>query len=85
MSNLGMPDTSKTDEFIDDTLVMNFGEILQYDFPKMRGGGNQSLFGTFPKIHPSWRCGASLRTKIKLYLAQLRTSSLVRLYLRRKS
>ena len=33
---------------------------LQYNFPKMRGGG-QRLFGTFPKIHPIWKCGASLR------------------------
>ena len=24
---------------IDDTLVMNFGKKLQYDFPKMGGGG----------------------------------------------
>ena len=26
----------------------------QYDFPKMRGGGGQRPFGTFPKIHPFW-------------------------------
>ena len=45
--------------FIDDTSVMNFGKNLQYDFPKMRGGG-QMPFGSFPKIHPFWRCGASL-------------------------
>ena len=25
----------------------------QYDYPKMRGGG-QRPFGTFPKIHPFW-------------------------------
>ena len=29
----------------------------QYNFPKMRGRG-QRLFGTFPKIHPIWKCGA---------------------------
>ena len=44
---------------IDDTSVMNFGKNLQYDFTKMRGGG-QMPFGSFPKIHPFWRCGASL-------------------------
>ena len=31
----------------------------QYDFPKMRGGG-QRPFGTFPKIHPFWSGDASL-------------------------
>ena len=31
----------------------------QYDFPKMRGGG-QRPFGTFPKIHPFWEGDASL-------------------------
>ena len=40
---------------IDDTSVMNFGKRLQYDFSKMRGGGGQRPFGTFPKIHPFWR------------------------------
>ena len=45
---------------------MNFGKNPQHDFPKMRGGGQQS-FGTFPKIHPflkgqaSLRCGRSWR------------------------
>ena len=38
---------------------MNFGKKLQHDFPKMRGGGQWS-FGIFPKIHPFWRCEASL-------------------------
>ena len=28
---------------------------LQYNFPKMRGG-DQRLFGTFPKIYPFWSC-----------------------------
>ena len=32
----------------------------QYDFPKMRGGG-QRPFGTFPKIHPFWSGDTSLR------------------------
>ena len=32
---------------------------LQYNFPKMRGGG-QRLFGTFPKIHLFWKGKASL-------------------------
>ena len=36
------------------TSVMNFRENLQHDFPKMRGGGDQQLLGTFPKIHPFW-------------------------------
>ena len=40
---------------------MNFGKKLQYDFPKMRGGGGQRPFGTFPKIHPFWMCKASHR------------------------
>ena len=44
---------------IDNTSVMNFGKKLQHDFPKMRGG-DQRPFGTFPKIHPFWRCEASL-------------------------
>ena len=34
---------------IDDTLVMNFGK-----------NSNQRSFGIFPKIHPFWRCEASL-------------------------
>ena len=38
---------------INGTLVMNSGKNLQYDFPKMRGGG-QRLFGTFLKIYPFW-------------------------------
>ena len=33
----------------------------QYDFPKMRGGGVQRPFGTFPKIHPFWKSRPSLR------------------------
>ena len=31
----------------------------EYDFPKIRGGG-QRPFETFPKIHPFWRRLASL-------------------------
>ena len=31
-----------------------FGKKLQFDFPKMRGGGDQRPFGIFPKIHPFW-------------------------------
>ena len=38
---------------INGTSVMNSGTNLQYDFPKMRGGGQRS-FGIFPKIHPFW-------------------------------
>ena len=30
--------------FIDDTSVMNFGKNLQYDFPKMRGGGSNAVW-----------------------------------------
>ena len=30
-----------------------FSKKLQYNFPKMRGGG-QRLFGIFPKIHLIW-------------------------------
>ena len=41
---------------IDNTSVMNFGKKLQYNFPKMRGVGGQTPFGTFPKIHPFWSC-----------------------------
>ena len=33
---------------------------LQHNFPKMRGGGVQRPFGTFPKINPFWRGSASL-------------------------
>ena len=33
----------------------------QHDFPKMREGGGQRPFGTFPKIHPFWNGDASLR------------------------
>ena len=40
---------------IDDTSVMNFRKKLQHNFPKMRGGGGQRPFGTFPKIHPFWK------------------------------
>ena len=29
---------------IDDTSVMNFGKKLQYDFPKMRGGGSKAIW-----------------------------------------
>ena len=29
---------------IDDTLVMNFGKKLQYDFPKIRGGGSKAVW-----------------------------------------
>ena len=40
---------------------MYSGKKAQHDFPKMRGGeGGQRPFGTFPKIHPFWRCGTSL-------------------------
>ena len=46
---------------IDDTSVMNFGKNLQHNFPKMRGGAGQRLFGTFPKIHPFWKGSASLK------------------------
>ena len=33
-------------------VVMQLIKDLQYDFPKMRGGGGQRLFGIFQKIHP---------------------------------
>ena len=45
---------------IDDTSVMNFRKNLQHNFLKMRGGGGQRPFGTFPKIHPFWKGLASL-------------------------
>ena len=35
------------------TFVAILSRNLQYDFPKMRGGG-QRPFGIFPKIHPFW-------------------------------
>ena len=54
------PRTQPDTLLIDDTSVMNFGKNLQYDFPKMRGGG-QRRFGIFPKIHLFWRRSASLR------------------------
>ena len=41
---------------------MNFGKNPQYDFPKMKGGGGQRPFGTFPKIHPFWKGQASHRS-----------------------
>ena len=37
-----------------------FQKKLQYNFPKMSGGGGQRPFGTFPKIHPFWKGKASL-------------------------
>ena len=45
---------------IDDTSVINFRKKLQYNFPKMSGGGGQRPFGTIPKIHPFWKGKASL-------------------------
>ena len=42
---------------------MYSGKKAQHDFPKMRGGGDQRPFGTFPKIHPFWKSRPSLRTK----------------------
>ena len=38
-----------------------FGKKLQFDFPKMRGGGDQRPFGIFPKIRPFWYRHPSLR------------------------
>ena len=40
---------------------MYSGKKAQHDFPKMRGGGDQRPFGTFPKFHHFWRCHPSLR------------------------
>ena len=40
--------------------LYSFLKNLQYDFPKMRRGGGQRPFGTFPKIHPFWKGEASL-------------------------
>ena len=40
--------------------LYSFLKNLQHDFPKMRGGGGQRPFGTFPKIHPFWYGEASL-------------------------
>ena len=39
---------------------MYSGKKAQHDFPKMRGGGDQRPFGTFPKIHPFWNSRPSL-------------------------
>ena len=39
---------------------MYSGKKAQHDFPKMRGGGDQRPFGTFPKIHPFWYSRPSL-------------------------
>ena len=51
IDNQGVPDTSKTDEFmlqifaiIDNTSVMNFRKKLQHNFPKMRGGGSKVVW-----------------------------------------
>ena len=44
---------------------MYSGKKAQYDFPKMRGGGDQRPFGTFPKIHPFWNSRPSLRFEDK--------------------
>ena len=41
------------------TFVTILSRNPQYNFPKMRGG--QRLFGTFPRVHPFWRCEASIR------------------------
>ena len=41
------------------TFVAILSRNPQYNFPKMRGG--QRLFGTFPRVHPFWRCEASIR------------------------
>ena len=43
------------------TFVAILSRNPQYDFPKMKGGGGQRPFGTFPKIHPFWRRRLSLR------------------------
>ena len=46
------------------TFVAILSRNPQYNFPKMRGGG-QRPFGTFPKIHPFWSARPSLREAIK--------------------
>ena len=45
-------------------LGMPVKKNLQHNFLKMRGGVDQRPFGTFPKIHQFWRCGASLSDRI---------------------
>ena len=52
---------------------MNSGENPQHDFPKLRGGGGQRPFGTFPKIHLFLKGQASL----KLVNLRMRTISLI--------
>ena len=42
---------------------MYSGKKAQHDFPKMRGGGDQRPFGTFPKIHPFWKSRPSLKNQ----------------------
>ena len=44
---------------------MYSGKKAQHDFPKMRGGGDQRPFGTFPKIHPFWNSRPSLIILVK--------------------
>ena len=49
------------------TFVAILSQNPQYDFPKMRGGG-QRPFGTFPKIHPFWWGHPSLSTSDALHI-----------------
>ena len=51
-----------------------FGKKLQYDFPKMRGGG-QRPFGNSPKIHAFWYCHLSLSTEDALRIPLITISS----------
>ena len=44
---------------------MYSGKKAQHDFPKMRGGGDQRPFGTFPKIHPFWKRRPSLTPTVQ--------------------
>ena len=47
------------------TFVTILSRKAQYNFPKMRGGG-QRPFVTFPKIHPIWKRAPSLSSMIKI-------------------
>ena len=53
------------------TFVTILSRNPQYDFPKMRGGG-QRPFGTFPKIHQFWRRHPSLITTIVIMVKKVK-------------
>ena len=56
----------KSSHFTDDTSVMNFGKKFAIWFSENEGR-DQRQFATFQKIHPFWRCGASLTLVSKIF------------------